>query len=133
MNRIYFKYLSVASAVLVIISIIFETNILTIISLLITFVLSAVLQFKREKKAENNEISLTRFPKRIVLRNRSSNFNRFFGNGMNKPQRSGMKRNTSVRIGTRRTIFQITFHRNADFGKLRPNLMMPSCFKINFQ
>lgn len=59
MNRIYFKYLSVASAVLVIISIIFETNILTIISLLITFVLSAVLQFKREKKAENNEINFT--------------------------------------------------------------------------
>ena len=59
MNRNYFKYLSVASAVLVIISIIFETNILTIISLLVTFVLSAVLQFKREKKAENNEINFT--------------------------------------------------------------------------
>src|SRR5690606_18497696 len=133
MNRIYFKYLSVASAVLVIISIIFETTILTIISLLITFVLSAVLQFKREKKAENNEILLTRFPNRIVLRNRSSNFNRFLRNGMNKPQRSGMKRNTSVRIGTRRTILPISLYTNSKFGKLRPNLMMPSWFKINFQ
>lgn len=59
MNRIYFKYLSVVSAILVIISIILEINILTIISLLVTFLVAVVLQFKREKKAENNEINFT--------------------------------------------------------------------------
>ena len=44
----------------------------------------------------------------------------------------GMKGYASVRIGTRRAVFEVTFYRTAEVRQLAADLMMTSCKKFHF-
>lgn len=44
-----------------------------------------------------------------------------------------MQADAAIGIGTRKSVFQVSFDGASDPGKLRSDLMMPSCFKIDLE
>ena len=69
----------------------------------------------------------------ITIRHRSIEFYQFFGYRMNKTYMPGMQTDTSIRIGTWRTILQITFNRASHLCQLATNLMMTSGLKVDLK
>ena len=69
----------------------------------------------------------------ITIRHRSIEFYQFFGYRMNKTYIPGMQTDTSIRIGTWRTILQITFNRASHLCQLATNLMMTSGLKVDLK
>lgn len=56
-----------------------------------------------------------------------------FGYRMYELYTSGMKTDASIRIRTRRSVFQIPFYGRAHLGQLTTNLMMTACLQIDLQ
>ena len=73
------------------------------------------------------------FPYRIILRNGSGYFYKFFAHRMDEFQHSGVQADAAVWIGTRCAVFQVAFYRCAYFRELSPYLVVSSCLQIYFQ
>jgi len=67
----------------------------------------------------------------ISYRNRCIQFYHFFGYRMNETHTTCMQTDTAIRIGTGKTIFQISLNRASHFSQLATYLMVTAGFKID--